>query len=94
MVLLHIMDLSILIGLAYFTIVSIRVLRIKLIPYRNTNWRLRDIKKKTRQREIHYNDCIFFWLNLLPTQNTLYKQNTIIDFGISGSKLVKQGLSC
>lgn len=96
MVLLHIMDLSILIGLAYFTIVSIRVLRIKLIPYRNTNWRLRDSKKKkTRQRQIHYNDCIFFfWLNLLPTQNTLYKQNTIIDFGISGSKLVKQGLSC
>lgn len=46
MVLLHIMDLSILIGLAYFTIVSIRVLRIKLIPYRNTNWQLRDIKKK------------------------------------------------
>lgn len=60
MVLLHIMDLSILIGLAYFTIVSIRVLRIKLIPYRNTNWRLQDSQKKTRQREIHYNDCIFF----------------------------------
>lgn len=65
MVLLHIMDLSILIGLAYFTIVSIRVLRIKLIPYRNTNWRLRDSKKKNETKGNSLQ-----WLHFFLAQST------------------------
>lgn len=46
-VLLHIMDLSILIGLAYFMIASLRFLRIKLIPYKNTfKWLLGSSQQK------------------------------------------------
>lgn len=87
-VLLHIMNLSILIGLAYLKIAPLRFFAYKI----NTIQKYISVVIRRQSTETTY-QWLQFLLNLLPTQNALYKQSTVIDFGISGSKLVKQGLS-
>lgn len=88
-VLLHIMNLSILIGLAYLKIAPLRFFAYKI----NTIQKYISVVIRQQSTKTTY-QWLQFLLNLLPTQNALYKQSTIIDFGISGSKLVKQHKVC